>query len=188
MAGKPGGSARVLLALWAFCAAAAAARADTLDEVPGAALSSAASIPGSRASGLPDDKGTGAASTSISAARWRRRSSTIPTRSNSFRSRARTASPPCNRAKSTCSRATRPGRIRARRGKGCCSPASIISTARAFWCEKSELDFGARTERRLDLRPAGHHDRAQSRRLFPRPWPEGRDGGVLDLRRGDQGL
>ena len=58
MAGKLGGSARVLLALWAFCAAAAVARADTLDEVRRRGFVVCGVNTGLAGFGLPDDKGT----------------------------------------------------------------------------------------------------------------------------------
>ena len=43
-------------------------------------------------------------------------------------------------------------------------------------------------ERRLDLHPAGHHDRAQPRRLLPRQQHEVRSRGLRDLGRDLQGL
>jgi general L-amino acid transport system substrate-binding protein len=58
MSGRLGGSARVLLALWAFCAAAAVARADTLDEVGRRGFVVCGVKTGLAGFGLPDDKGT----------------------------------------------------------------------------------------------------------------------------------
>ena len=50
-----------------------------------------------------------------------------------------------------------------------------------FMVRKSaEGEFGARAQRRLDLRPAGHHDRAQPRRLFPRAQYAAQDGDLRD--------
>ena len=67
-----------------------------------AACSTAAPTARSPASACRTRRATGPASTSISAARSRRRSSTIRPRSNSSRSPPRTASPRCSRARSTC--------------------------------------------------------------------------------------
>ena len=43
-------------------------------------------------------------------------------------------------------------------------------------------------ERRLGLRAAGHHDRAQPRRLLPRQQDEAQDGHLRDRGRGAEGL
>ena len=78
-----------------------------------AARSSAASARDCRASPIPTTRATGPASTSISAARSRRRSSTIRPRSSSRRCPPRTGSSRSSRARSTCCRATPPGPCRA---------------------------------------------------------------------------
>ncbi len=46
----------------------------------------------------------------------------------------------------------------------------------------------AEARRRLGLRAAGHDDRTQSRRFFPRPRPQVRAGGFRDRRRDGEGL
>ena len=48
-------------------------------------------------------------------------------------------------------------------------------TARASWCARRSGQLGARAQRRRGLRAAGHHDRAQPRRLLPRQQDEAQD-------------
>ena len=48
--------------------------------------------------------------------------------------------------------------------------------------------FGARAQRRRDLRAAGHHDGAQPRGLLPRQQDEAQDRDVRDRGRGAEGL
>ena len=54
--------------------------------------------------------------------------------------------------------------------------------------KKLGVNFGAQARRRLGVRTAGHDDRAQPRRLFPRQQHEARGRRVRDRRRGCQGL
>ena len=46
--------------------------------------------------------------------------------------------------------------------------------------KKLGIDFGVEARRRIRLRAAGHHDRTQPRRLFPRQPHEARGGRVRD--------
>ena len=52
----------------------------------------------------------------------------------------------------------------------------------------AEGELGARAQRRLGLRAAGHHDRAQSRRLFPLQSHDAQDRDIRDGGRGGQSL
>ena len=52
----------------------------------------------------------------------------------------------------------------------------------------AEGQLGARAQRRRGLRAAGHHHRAQSRRLFPFPQHVAQDRDLRHRRRGGQGL
>ena len=189
MAGKLGGSARVLLALWAFYAAAAVARADTLDEVRRRGFVVCGVNTGLAGFGLPDDKGTWRGfdidyCRAVAAAIFDDPDNVkfIPL-SGKDRFTALQSGEVDLLSRNTTWTQSREA------GQGLLFTGINYFDGQGFLVRKSlGSRFGAKTQRRLDLRPAGHNDRAQSGRLFPRPRPEGRDGGVLDLRRGDQGL
>ena len=104
----------------------------------------AARTPASPASACRTRRATGPASTSISAAPSRRRSSTTRPRFASFRSPPRTASPRSSRAKWTCWPATRPRRCRATRSSASTSRPSTTSTARASWSARSSASSSAK--------------------------------------------
>ena len=132
------------------------ASAQTLKSGEGPRLAHLRRQPGHcRASPTPTTRATGPGSTSISAAPSRPRSSTIRARSSSRRSRPRIGSSRSSPARSTCSRATRPGRSRATPPPAT-SPASTITTARASWCARRSRSIprSSSTAHRSAPRPA----------------------------------
>ena len=146
---------------------ALSASAQTLDTVRERGAWSAAPIPGLAGFGLPDERGQWRGFDIDIAALSPPRFSAIPTRSNSCRCRARTASPPCNRAKWTCCRATPPGPNRARRGRGFVRRYQLFRRPELSRPQNLGLDSAKKLSGRLGLRAAGHDERTQSRRLFP---------------------
>ena len=119
----------------------------------------------------------------------RRRSSTTPPRSSSRRSPPRTASPRCSRARSTCCRATRPGRCSRDTSLGLNFAAVNYYDGQGFMVRKAlEDQFGARAQRRVGVHADRNHHGAQPRRLFPRQQDEVRGAGAGDRRRDHQGL
>ena len=108
------------------------------------------------------------------------------------RSTPRTASRRCNRAKSTCCRATPPGPRRATATLGLMfGRRHLLRRPGLHGAQEAQRRLGQGAQRRLGLRAAGHHDRAQPRRLFPRqqheirspsPSRRGRDAEGLRVR------
>ena len=129
----------------------------------------AASTPACPASPAPTTRATGRASTSISAAPSRRRSSTIRTRSSSCRSTPRSGSPSCKSARSTCWRATRPGPCRAKPNTTCISPGCPTYDGQGFMVPRARnINSALELDGSKVCVQGGHHHRAQSRRLLPR--------------------
>ena len=64
----------------------------------------------------------------------------------------------------------------------------LLRRARVHGAQEARRRFGAQARRRVDLRPTGDDDRAQSLRLFPRQRHQVRAGGFRNRRGSDQGL